>query len=127
MKRLFKMLSLLSILLILGSCSSSKSINITQIKSTKQFVKFKSLNDTTYPVIYISIVGADLNINDRFVGDEYEVSRETEYVVSWQYIDKTDNNSFKTVVKTGVVFNFPDSTVMVELGNNVNAWKFTKY
>lgn len=40
MKRLFKMLSLLSILLILGSCDSSKSVNVTNLSIEDIIVTF---------------------------------------------------------------------------------------
>ncbi len=127
MKRLFKMLSLLSILLILGSCDSSKAINISAVKGVKQYVKFKSLNSTTYPVIYISVVKGSGVPDYKFIGDEYEVERNTSYIVQWQYKDTTDNNNLKTVVKTDVFFNFQDSTVLISLGNSVNAWLPEKY
>lgn len=68
MKRLFKMLSLLSILLILGSCSSSKSINVSEFYTDSGYILItfnrtaEDLSGYTY-----SLVG-DVTVLDNSTG-----------------------------------------------------------
>ena len=97
MKRLFKMLSLLSILLILGSCDSSKSINVTN-SITERMSVVVTVDRTTYPdmttnsYIYMSIKSDDGK--EEFKGIKLDqsisLSKDTSYSLSGYYINNLD-------------------------------------
>ena len=70
MKRLIKLLSIFGVLIILGSCSSSKSVNITNETNPNQvFVTFVS-EDSDYRVRSITIRDTSGNSTTIFEGDE---------------------------------------------------------
>ncbi len=119
MKRLIKLLSIFGVLIILGSCSSSKSVNVSTITGVKQYIKFKSLNSTSYPIKSIKITSSDGTYTSKtfFVGDEMEVLTDTSYTVIWKYEDVSAGSSdYITITKTDVEFSFNDSTILVALG-----------
>lgn len=93
MKRLFKMLSLLSILLILGSCDSSKSINIQITNPNQVFVNFIS-EDPNYRVRSITIREASSGKSvTLFEGEEDTdgfMEKYKNYYVDWKWIHKTN-------------------------------------
>jgi len=122
MKRLMKMLILLSILFILGSCSTSKSINIENIKGKKQAVIFTHFNETLYPVKYIYISGGNYPSDPFFPGNQIEIDTGIPYTVTWTYEDKTDSNQWKTISKTNCQFEFSQYTLRIALGNSSSSF-----
>ncbi len=122
MKRLFKMLSLLSILLILGSCDSSKAINVSTIKGNKQAVIFTHFNETNYPVKYIYISGGNYPADPFFPGNQIEIDTSVPYTITWTYEDKLDGNAWKTVSKTNYSFEFSQYTLRIALGNSSSSF-----
>lgn len=122
MKKLFKMLSVLSILLILGSCSTSKSIDVSTIKGTKQAVIFTHFNEPVYPIKYIYISGGDYPMDPFFPGDQIVISTGVPYTITWTYEDTTDSNQWKTVSKTNQEFEFSQYTLRIALGNTSSSF-----
>lgn len=94
MKRLIKLLSIFGVLIILGSCSSSKSVNITNETNPNQvFVNFIS-EDSAYRVRSITIrnaaTGATTTIFEGEEDTDGFIEKNKNYYVDWKWISKSD-------------------------------------
>ena len=116
MKRLFKMLSVLGILLILGSCESSKNINVaTPIIGDQQYVQFLNYKDNgTYPVLNVSINGVNVGI-----GSPYPIDKSLVYTITWQWI--SPNASGNMSIQNNTIskkFSSNHATILMRLGTH---------
>lgn len=117
MKRLIKLLSIFGVLIILGSCSSSKSVNVSTVTGENKYVIFTSLYSTTYPIQYLYITGGEYTNKLFFPNNSVKVELGIKYSITWTFKDTTDNNAFKNITRTNEEFNFIPSTIHVQLGN----------
>ncbi len=111
MKRLFKMLSLLSILLILGSCDSSKAINVSTIKGEKIYVRFINFDQNVYKVVAIYIDGVSMG-----VGSNHEITSGVSYKIKWEWIED------KAIRRREIDYTFKsiDAVTVITLGTGLS-------
>lgn len=122
MKRLIKLLSIFGVLIILGSCSSSKSVNVSTVTGDTKYVKFVSLYSSTYPVQYLTIDGGDYDGDTYFfAGDDIKIDTSVKYTISWVVLDKVSTSStygnFITSTKSNCNFQSDKTTLTIALGN----------
>lgn len=113
MKRLFKMLSLLSILLILGSCDSSKAINIEAVLGNTRFVVFDNYVLNTHKIVGIQITGGGYSGKTVYIGDQIEIALNTSYDITWIWIEGVNQ---KSGTKLGHKFNSDYGTQTIYIG-----------
>lgn len=117
MKRLIKLLSIFGVLIILGSCSSSKSVNVSTVLGEVQYIKFTSLDETNYPLKYIYITGGEYNNKLFFPDRQISVDTGYKYTIVWTVLDKSDGKYYD-YSKSNIEFNFNDGTTIYGLGNS---------
>lgn len=118
MKRLFKMLSLLSILLILGSCDSSKRVIALPSEGYVQFtVRFLPYNPQAYRLFSTIIVYDEVTGKEQgFFGKdliEAKIAKNRKYIVKWRTVDLVNG------VETGALPS--ELFTSTELNTNVEA------
>ena len=127
MKRLMKMLILLSILFILGSCSTSKSVIALEGPGVVQFtVRFMPYNPTAYRLFStITVIDEQTGQEQGFFGKdliEAKVEKNKKYIVKWRTVDLL--NGVETGALPSAIFTSTDlntnvapNYITVKLGN----------
>ncbi len=122
MKRLIKLLSIFGVLIILGSCSSSKSVNVTAITGETKYIFFKTYEGSPYNVAYIEISGGEYNLKTFYTGSQIKVDSSVKYNITWYWIDPTNSIPLQSSSKTNYPFDFDYSTSLISLGTG-NTYK----
>ena len=126
MKRLIKMLSLLSILLILGSCSSSKNVIGLEGPGYLQFtVRFLPLQPTSYRIFStITLIDEKGNTQGFFGKDliEAKMDKNKKYIVKWRVMPQLNGADTGVPSQTYTATNFDTNVdanyITVKLGND---------
>ena len=116
MKRLIKLLSIFGVLIILGSCSSSKSVNTSEITGTAQYVIFKDYSLNIYDVVGIYITGGEYDNYYVNTGDEVEIKSDVNYDIEWHWIDTSNSTAIEKFSTKSKTFNSGYGTLTINLG-----------
>lgn len=113
MKRFLRMITLLGVLFIIGSCSSSKSVNTSEVTGSVQYVVFEDYSLNSYDVVGIEITGGDYSAKTVYTGDQLVIESGVAYDIPWLWIEGT---SLKSSSKLDYVFNSDYGTQTIHLG-----------
>ena len=122
MKRLIKLLSIFGVLIILGSCSSSKSVNVSTITGDRLYVKFdiSTYYEDTYRIREITVIDEETLEECGYDEGEIDYSgfmkKGRQYRIKWNWVNKNDYTDKDNAEKVHFIINEQRDVVIVRLG-----------